>query len=136
MFTLTVFRDFGWIYIVCFYCFCMDLAVLLLYRFVAVKNTFGSGKPKFRNKRNLFIDGEIKCCLRKNILAASRKFCKETLHINVSFIVSFVVKKSLAKIKVEIKKFCWWPLATSLYFFSGHWPLAGKSKRKIKFSFL
>ena len=38
------------------------------------------------------------------------------------------------RIKVEIRKFGWWPLATRLYFFSGHWPLAGKSKSKIKFS--
>ena len=75
VFTLTVYKDFVWIYTVCFYCFCMDLAVLLLYGFVAVKNTFVVGKTKFCNKRNLFIDGKIKCCLRKTILAASRKFC-------------------------------------------------------------
>ena len=65
IFTLTVFMDFGWIYTACFYFFCMDLAELLFFAFVAVKNTFVAGKPKFCNKRNLFVDEKIKLCLRK-----------------------------------------------------------------------
>ena len=77
VFTLTVFRDFGWICTVCFYCFCRDLAVSLLFGLVAVKNTFVACKTKFLQQKNIFIAGKIKCCLRKNILESFvKKFYK------------------------------------------------------------